>query len=110
VLPHLNLLAQCPFVFKVACGLDELPEEPGVILVRGARQYGKSTWLEGQIRQTVETFGPGSAALSRGSAPRYDIRTGPNILSRNANVPTPLIVCGPSKTSSSVRSPRPSWS
>ena len=61
VLPKLEELRQQPFVMKVCFGLDELPEDPGVILIRGARQYGKSTWLQQQIARTVETFGPGSA-------------------------------------------------
>lgn len=66
VLPHLDQLAQVPFVFDVEFGLPELPREPGVILIRGARQYGKSTWLEGQIRATVEENGPGSALYLNG--------------------------------------------
>lgn len=51
--PHLETLTLSPFVFRVDFGLEELPEEPGLILVRGPRQYGKSTWLEGQVRDTV---------------------------------------------------------
>jgi len=33
----------CTFRFNF--GLDELPVEPEIILIRGPRQYGKSTWL-----------------------------------------------------------------
>jgi hypothetical protein len=29
--------------------------------VRGPRQFGKSTWLEHQLRATLERFGPGTA-------------------------------------------------
>lgn len=43
VFPHLDALAASPFVFRFDFGLAELPEEPGLILVRGPRQYGKST-------------------------------------------------------------------
>lgn len=52
--------------FRFSFGLDELPEEPGIILVRGPRQYGKSTWLELELRDTVERFGPGSAYFLNG--------------------------------------------
>jgi len=70
VLPKLDELAGEPFVFKLHFGLDELPSEAGVILVRGARQYGKSTWLQSQIRETVETCGPGSAFYLNGDEVR----------------------------------------
>lgn len=64
--PRLDELAEAPFVFEVDFGLSELPEEPGLMLVRGARQYGKSTWLEGQLRDTIETYGPGTAYYLNG--------------------------------------------
>ncbi|MEW6751947.1 MAG: AAA family ATPase [Candidatus Latescibacterota bacterium] len=64
--PHLEELARAPFVFRMEFGLDPLPEESGLILVRGARQYGKSTWLEQQVRETVQQAGPGSAYLLNG--------------------------------------------
>ena len=64
--PRLDALKEQSFVFHADFGLERLPEEPGVILVRGARQYGKSTWLEGQLRQTVEQHGPGSALFLDG--------------------------------------------
>ncbi len=70
VLPKLDALAEEPFVFRLNFGLDALPEEPGVILVRGGRQYGKSTWLQSQIRETVETCGPGSAFYLNGDEVR----------------------------------------
>lgn len=59
--PRLDELARAPFVFEVDFGLAELPEEAGLVLVRGARQYGKSTWLESWLRRTVETHGPAAA-------------------------------------------------
>lgn len=70
VLPKLDELAGEPFVFKMDFGLNALPAEPGVILVRGARQYGKSTWLQTQIRKTVETCGPGSVFYLNGDEVR----------------------------------------
>jgi len=60
VLPKLDQLRQAPFVFRQDFGLDSLPEEPGIILIRGARQYGKSTWLQRMIEQTVKTYGGGT--------------------------------------------------
>ena len=64
--PHLEMLRDTRFVFKVNFGLDELPEEPGLILIRGARQYGKSTWLEGAMRKAAIQHGPGSAFYLNG--------------------------------------------
>lgn len=45
VLPHLDTLSLAPFKFEVDFGLKQLPNEPGILLIRGARQYGKSTGL-----------------------------------------------------------------
>jgi len=64
--PRLEALKHARFRFKTSFGLDELPREPGLILVRGARQYGKSTWLEEQIRKTVTDFGAGTAFYLNG--------------------------------------------
>ncbi len=66
IFPHLDQLSQAPFVFPVDFGLKRLPEEPGVIAIRGARQYGKSTWLEQQIQLTAQEFGPGSCFYLNG--------------------------------------------
>lgn len=66
VLPHVDSLKLVSFVFKQDFGLDELPTEPGVILIRGPRQYGKSTWLEQQIALTIQTFGKGTALYLNG--------------------------------------------
>lgn len=54
-----------PFFFEFALG-RELPKEPGLIIIRGARQYGKSTWIDLCIRDTVEDFGIGSALYLNG--------------------------------------------
>ena len=70
--PHLEHLARSPYVFEFDFGLDELPREPGILLIRGARQYGKSTWLEARLRETVETEGPGSAFYLNGDVLRNE--------------------------------------
>jgi predicted AAA+ superfamily ATPase len=64
--PRLEALRSAAAVFRMEFGLDRLPAEPGVILIRGARQSGKSTWLEGAMRETVEAHGPGSALFLDG--------------------------------------------
>ncbi|MGD0466425.1 MAG: ATP-binding protein [Gammaproteobacteria bacterium] len=66
VLPHLDSLKIINFIFEQNFGLPELPIEPGVILIRGPRQYGKSTWLEQQIFLTIKQFGKGSAIYLNG--------------------------------------------
>lgn len=66
VFSHLFRLEQSPFVFAIDFGLESLPTEPGILLIRGPRQYGKSTWLEGQVVETIKTFGPGSAFYLNG--------------------------------------------
>jgi predicted AAA+ superfamily ATPase len=58
-------------------GLPELPREPGIIVIRGPRQYGKSTWLEYQLRDTLRCFGPGAALFLNG-----DYIAGPHELER----------------------------
>ena len=64
--PHLEELANQQYIFTPEFGLSSLPREPGVIIIRGARQYGKSTWLERELKNTVEDFGPGSAFYLNG--------------------------------------------
>jgi predicted AAA+ superfamily ATPase len=64
--PRLEALNDAPAIFRLAFGLAELPAEPGVLMVRGARQYGKSTWLEGAIRDTVRRHGRGTALFLDG--------------------------------------------
>ena len=64
--PHLDAIEHEAHVFRPDFGLDELPDEPGVLLVRGPRQYGKSTWLEDQLRSTIASAGPGSAFYLNG--------------------------------------------
>jgi uncharacterized protein len=66
VFPRLDALREVGAVFRMEFGLDELPEEPGVVLVRGARQFGKSTWLEGVLRDTVRRHGPGTGLFLDG--------------------------------------------
>ncbi len=52
--------------FRFEFGLDSLPEEPGVILIRGPRQYGKSTWLELNLHDSIKRYGPGSTYYLNG--------------------------------------------
>lgn len=78
VLPHLEMLARAPVEFAMHFGLDVLPDIPGILMIRGARQYGKSTWMEGQIRKTVQEFGPGSALYLNGD----EIATAPDLAVR----------------------------
>ncbi len=63
--------------FRFEFGLNELPAEPGLIIIRGPRQYGKSTWLDMNLRQSAEEFGKGSAYYLNGdeiaSADRLDL-------------------------------------
>ena len=66
IFPHLARLMERPYIFTIDFGLKELPTEPGILLIRGARQYGKSTWLEQQLKQSIETFGAGSAFYLNG--------------------------------------------
>jgi len=65
-LRHLEDLARSPYVFGTEFGLDALPEEPALLLIRGARQYGKSTWMEQQVRETTCRHGPAPAYLLDG--------------------------------------------
>lgn len=64
--PKLTELETQPCTFRFTFGLDELPAEPGIILIRGPRQYGKSTWLELKLKETLEENGRGSAYFLNG--------------------------------------------
>lgn len=66
VFPHLDRLVDMTYVFDIDFGLGDLPTEPGILLIRGARQYGKSTWLEQSLKQTIQTFGAGTAFYLNG--------------------------------------------
>lgn len=72
VLPKIDALKTQSAVFKINFGLDQLPCEPGILLIRGARQYGKSTWLQQCIHATVEEFGPGSVFYLNGDEIRNE--------------------------------------
>lgn len=52
--------------FRFEFGLDRLPTEPGLVVVRGPRQYGKSTWLDLELRNTIVDHGAGSAFYLNG--------------------------------------------
>jgi len=77
--PHIEELKQSPYIFKIRFGLDTLPEEPGLIIIRGARQYGKSTWLEMQLRKTIKKYGPGTAFYLNGDVLANKDELGRNI-------------------------------
>jgi len=47
--------------FRFEFGLDKIPTTPGLITIRGPRQYGKSTWLDMNLRWSIQDFGKGSA-------------------------------------------------
>lgn len=64
--PSLDKLKKAPFVFNVSFGLDKLPTDSGILLIRGPRQYGKSTWLEQEVCNTIKEFGPGTAFYLNG--------------------------------------------
>lgn len=76
LLPHLERAPANAF-FSWDFGLPALPEAPGIIVIRGPRQYGKSTWLEYQLRETIKQFGPGTALFLNG-----DYIAGPDELER----------------------------
>lgn len=79
VLPHLESLKTLSFVFEPDFGLTELPLEPGIILIRGPRQYGKSTWLEQQIAGTIQQFGKQTALYLNGDEIKDHIQLTENI-------------------------------
>jgi uncharacterized protein len=64
--PHLERLDRQRLEFDVELGLDRLPDASGILSIRGARQYGKSTWLEQQLRSSALSGGPGSAFFLSG--------------------------------------------
>ena len=66
VFPKLQKFQTSTLQFHCDFGLERLPEEPGIILIRGARQFGKSTWLEQQIEKTYSEYGPGSTLYLNG--------------------------------------------
>lgn len=71
--PHLTQLAELPFVFDIDFGLPSLPIEPGILMIRGPRQYGKSTWLEQQLKRTIQEFGAGTAFYLNGDLLASDL-------------------------------------
>lgn len=64
--PQLEAVKEQPFLFPFDFGLEKLPLEPGLIVVRGPRQFGKSTWLEMQLKQSIESYGAGSSFYLNG--------------------------------------------
>ncbi len=64
--PKIEQLKSSPVVFTQEFGLKTIPREPGIIIIRGARQLGKSTWLEQKLYETILQEGPGSAFYLNG--------------------------------------------
>ena len=64
--PHKELAEAQELFFEFNFGLNKLPNEPGLITVRGPRQFGKSTWLEIELYKTLKEFGAGSAFYLNG--------------------------------------------
>jgi uncharacterized protein len=64
--PKITEYREQPCTFRFSFGLDKLPTEGGIILIRGPRQFGKSTWLELELKQTLEEYGAGSAYFLNG--------------------------------------------
>jgi uncharacterized protein len=64
--PRVQELESKAVSFRFSFGLDSLPVEPGLIAVRGPRQYGKSTWLDLELRGSIVERGAGSAFYLNG--------------------------------------------
>lgn len=64
--PQLEELKEQPVQFEDEFGLKSIPLAPGLILIRGARQLGKSTWIENTLRKVILDEGPGSAIYLNG--------------------------------------------
>ncbi|PWU12620.1 MAG: ATPase [Bdellovibrio sp.] len=64
--PQIEALADLPVQFEPDFGLEKLPKEPGLILIRGARQMGKSTWMELQLKKAILENGAGSSFYLNG--------------------------------------------
>lgn len=52
--------------FRFEFGLEEIPVQPGLITIRGPRQYGKSTWLDTKLRHSIKEHGKASAFYLNG--------------------------------------------
>ena len=64
--PHIENLKTSPYIFNINFGLGMLPTDPGILIIRGPRQYGKSTWMEQQIYNSIQEFGKGCAFYLNG--------------------------------------------
>ncbi|MBI3535292.1 MAG: ATP-binding protein, partial [Deltaproteobacteria bacterium] len=64
--PKIEQLSTIKVVFELDFGLKDIPTEPGLILIRGGRQLGKSTWLEQKLKDSARSFGPGSTFYLNG--------------------------------------------
>ena len=64
--PHKIEAEARKYYFNFDFGLSQLPTEPGLITIRGPRQYGKSTWLETELNKSVKAFGAASTFYLNG--------------------------------------------
>lgn len=64
--PHIVEMESRAARFRFEFSLDEIPLQPGLITIRGPRQYGKSTWLELKLRGSIREFGRGPAYCLNG--------------------------------------------
>ena len=62
--PRLDELADLPYVLEIDFGLNQLPTEPGILNIRGARQYDKSNWLEKRLNKPLLSW-PRQRLLSK---------------------------------------------
>ena len=64
--PHVREMESKTLQFRFEFGLKKLPKEPGLMIIRGPRQYGKSTWLELNLYESIKQNGKGSAYYLNG--------------------------------------------
>ncbi|OFZ80794.1 MAG: hypothetical protein A2583_08430 [Bdellovibrionales bacterium RIFOXYD1_FULL_53_11] len=64
--PKLESLSAVTVVFDMDFGLSSIPTEPGIMMLRGGRQLGKSTWMEQQIKSALKAHGAGAALFING--------------------------------------------
>lgn len=64
--PRLRLLKNASLQLKIDFGLEGKFPSEGILVIRGPRQFGKSTWLEQKLYDFVKTNGPASAFYLNG--------------------------------------------
>jgi hypothetical protein len=64
--PRMETLSRPDVTFDLEFGLPTLPTAPGLLPIPGPSQYGKSSWLEQQLRKANRSGGPGSTFYLNG--------------------------------------------